>query len=126
GTLGRVFRTPVQDDAPQFTAVENVTGPFRPLGDLLDVDAADPVEHVLQLQGQDRPQVILSAGVDLVQVQAAGGLRDVSAAAGVLKSHHRVAGAVQAQAATLRRPAPARQLVEQLREAGDGGGAEAP
>src|SRR5262249_11978797 len=115
----------VQGDAAQFAAVEDVTRTVGPFGDLLGVDAAGAVQYVLPLQGADRPQGASGAGVDLAEVQAAGCQGEVAPPSGLLEGDDEVAGAVQVGAAVLG-AGLAGELVEHLRDAGDGGGAEAP
>src|SRR5437868_6560386 len=70
--LARVLGLAVQGDPAQAAAVQDVARPLGGVGDLLHVDPADAVEHVLELERQDRAQLLAGAGVDLAQVQAAG------------------------------------------------------
>ena len=124
--LARVAGLAVQDDPAQFAAVEKKTGTLWIVGDFLEVDSSDPVEQVFEFEGQDGSELVAGAGMDLGEVQAAGGQDKVAMTGRRQEGIDRVAGTVELGAVPGLGPDLARQAIVHLRNMADRGPAEAP
>ena len=111
---------------PELAPVEVVPGAVRLVGDLLQDHPADPVDDVLELVGEQRPELVAGRRRDAGEVEAAGGQVEVAGVDGPEEGKHGLPRRVEAGAPLPCRLLLGRQPVEQVGHAGHGPAVEPP